>query len=161
MREDRLTSDPAKQEAQRLMLLLNTLTLFTRKTMLAWMPDLVSDLGITEERLMVMYELNLQPDISLKDLAQSMMVSSSSLSVMINSLVEQDIVSRLPDPEDRRRVLLRLGSQGEEMLRRAEEYLLGQFQEYVKKLPQAERQELAGAADGLLQVVERILKRND
>ncbi|GEM_PF-1939190 len=152
--------DPAKNEAKRMMMLLNTLSLFSRRTLVSWMPELVEDMNITEERFMVMFELSLQPDSSLKDLAQSMMISSSSLSVMINSLVEQGIVSRLPDPADRRRVLLRLGPRGEELLRRAEKHLLDKFQEYLESLPAADRQELGCASEALLQVVDRILKRS-
>ncbi len=152
--------DPTRQDAERLMALLNTLSLFSRRTLVAWMPELVSEMGITEERFMVMFELSLQQDSSLKDLAQSMMVSSSSLSVMINSLVEQDIVTRLPDPADRRRVLLRLGPRGEELLRRAEEQLLEKFQEYLKSLPEKDRKELDSAAEAMLLVVNRILRRS-
>ncbi len=150
---------PTRHEAQRLMLLLNTLSLFSRRTLVSWMPELVAEMGITEERFMVMFELSLQPDSSLKDLAKSMMVSSSSLSVMINALVEQDIVTRLPDPADRRRVLLRLGPRGEDLLRRAEEHLLERFQDYLKNLPEVDRQELGSASEALLQVIDRILRR--
>ena len=151
--------EPTRQDAQRMMMLVNTLSLFSRKTLVTWMPELVSEMGITEERFMVMFELSLQPNTSLKDLAQSMMVSSSSLSVMINSLVEQGVVIRLPDPEDRRRVLLRLGPLGEDFVRRAENHLLEKFKEFLKKLPEVDRQELSSTSEALLQVVDRILKR--
>ena len=160
MNTRRLAGDSLREEAQRMMLLLNTLSLFSRKTLVSWMPELVTDMGITEERFMVMFELSLQPDISLKDLAQSMMVSSSSLSVMINALVEQGIVTRQPDSEDRRRVLLRLGTRGKRLLRRAEDHLLQKFQEYLKSLPEDDRQELNFTAEALLQVVDRILRRS-
>ncbi len=153
--------EPSKEEARRLMVLLDALSLFSRRTMVAWLPQLTTEIGVTSERFMVMFELSLQPDISLKDLAESLMISPSSLSVMIQSMVEQGLVTRLPDPADRRRVVLRLGPEGEAQFNKAEEYLVEKFQAYLHELPDTDRQELAGAADSLLQVVERILGRTD
>ncbi len=119
MNEKNAAHEPSKEEARRLMVLLDVLSLFSRRTMVAWLPQLISKTGITSERFMVMFELSLQPDTSLKDLAASIMISSSSLSVMIQSMVEQGLVTRLPDPTDRRRVLLHLGPEGEAQFNKA------------------------------------------
>lgn len=150
---------PSEEEARRLMVLLDTLSLFSRRTIMAWMPRLTSEMGITNERFMVMFELRLQPDTSLKTLAGHLMTSSSSLSVMIQSMVEQDLVIRLPDPADRRRVVLRLGPKGEEQLARSERHLVERFREYLAGLPEGDRQELSEAAERLLAVTGRILGR--
>lgn len=159
MCKEHMGQEPTKKEARLLILLLDALTLFSQRTMVAWLPQLASEMGITRERFLVLFELNLQPNISLKDLAGSLMISSSSLSVMIQSMVEQGLVIRLPDPKDRRRVVLRLSPQGEIQFQNAGEYLVDKFQSYLYELPETDRQDLILSAESLLQVVKRILGR--
>ncbi|SMP60236.1 MarR family winged helix-turn-helix transcriptional regulator [Anoxynatronum buryatiense] len=151
------TSAEGEGQARRLMTLLSTLSLFTRKTLLEWLPLLSSEMGITEERFMVMYELDLQPSISLKELATSLVVSSSSMSIMVNSLVEQGVVDRVQDTGDRRRVVLRLTKEGEKQLRLAEKSLLKNFEAYLDTLPETDRQALDDATGSLLSVMARLL----
>jgi DNA-binding MarR family transcriptional regulator len=148
------------EEARTLMELLNTLSLFTRKTMLEWLPDLVAQSAITSERFMVLYELMLEPDSSLKSLAEALMVSSSSLSVMINSMVEQGLVSRLPDPEDRRRVVLRLSEAGSRTLEEMEVQLVEKYRHFLEALEPDDREDLMAASGSMMKVVDRILNRS-
>ncbi len=152
---------PTAEEAAHMVDLLNTLSLFSRKTMLEWLPELLSELNMTNERMMVMFELHLQPEISLKKLAQSMMVAPSTMSVMINSLVEQGVVTRLPDAKDRRRVVLRLSEKGRRETEQTEEGLVKGFQKYLKGLTETDRRELAESAEKLLAVVKRIMNREE
>ncbi len=149
-----------KMEAEKMMELLNLLTLFSRKTLLEWLPSVTDEFGVSEERFMVLYELELQPNTSLKDLARNLMVSSSSLSIMINSLVEQDLVERVTDPEDRRRVLLKLSSHGEEILGKANDYLIQSFQDYLSRLSPESRRELEKTGDAMAVIIKRVMKES-
>ncbi|TVQ40890.1 MAG: MarR family transcriptional regulator [Spirochaetaceae bacterium] len=160
MEHRRNGGNPAKQDGYRVVELVNVLSLFTRRTMLAWLPELTEALGITGDRFMVMFELDLQPDSSLKDLARSVMVSPSAMSVMINSMVEQGLATRIPDPADRRKVVLRLSDQGRTALRTLDEELAGRYQQYLDTLEADDRQEFAAAAQNMLQVVSRMLARS-
>lgn len=153
------TGKGLKQEAEELMHLLNSLSLFSRRTLLEWLPELVKDSGLTEERFVVLFELELQPDISLKALAHNLVVSPSSLSVMINSLVEQELVTRLPDSDDRRRVVLRLSPAGERLLKEANERLIERFTGFLKELDPETRENLVTKSSALVQVVEQVLNR--
>ena len=140
--------------------LLNMLSLFTRQTYVEWIPELEKELGITEQRFLVMWELKLQPDCSLKDLASMLVVSPSSLSIMVNALVKQGSVQRVEDPDDRRRVVLRLTEQGERELAMGEEHLVNRFGQYLQTLPQRERDDLVQAAEAMRSVMERLLNRS-
>lgn len=153
------TGKGLKQEAEELMHLLNSLSLFSRRTLLEWLPELVKDSGLTEERFVVLFELELQPDISLKALAHNLVVSPSSLSVMINSLVEQELVTRLPDSDDRRRVVLRLSPAGERLLKEANERLIERFTGFLKELDPETRENLVTKSSALVHVVEQVLNR--
>lgn len=153
-------SNSLRTEAEKMMELLNLLTLFSRKTLLEWLPSVTAEFGFSEERFMVLYELDLQPNSSLKDLARNLMVSSSSLSIMINALVEQELVERVTDPLDRRRVLLKLSHYGETMLGKANTYLVQCFQEYLKGLAPETRRELETAGDAMAVAVKHVMKES-
>jgi DNA-binding MarR family transcriptional regulator len=153
--------DPARGDAARIMELVSTLSLFTRTTMVRWLPEIVDAVGLTGERYMVLFELGLLPDSSLKDLAESVGVSSSALSVMVQSLVERDLVTRVSDPGDRRRVVLRLSEEGERTLSTLEDELIGRYHGYLQTLDPEDRSELAEASRVMLGVVKRILGRDE
>lgn len=152
--------DVTKKEARRINTMINDLSLFTKKTMLLWLPELELQMGITAERFLVMFELNMEPDRNLKELAQSLVISPSSLSVMINSMVEQGVVTRLTDPDDRRRVVLRLSEKGNELFLAADEHLAEKFSEYLAQLPEKDRDDLNRVTTMMLDVMSRLLKRS-
>ena len=146
-----------KDQAKQLMQLISTLSLFARVTMNDWLPGVLADLQLTEERYMAMFELKLQPDMSLKQLAQCAMASPSNLSVMVNAMVEQGLVCRVPDPEDRRRVLLRLSDLGEKVFTEVEQLSLVKYQEFLERLDREDRQELAAVSSAMIGISEKIL----
>jgi DNA-binding MarR family transcriptional regulator len=152
-------NDEIKEEARQLNKMINELSLFTRRTVLEWLPGIASQAGLTPERFMVMFELEMQPEISLKDLAKCLVVSPSSLSVMINAMVEQGIVTRVTDPADRRRIILHLSDVGREKLQHAENRLEEHFYEYLLSLSEKDRQDLDDASKTMMQVIERLLER--
>lgn len=160
MNQDSNENAPARHDAARMMELVSTLSLFTRTTMLRWLPELVDAVGLTGERYMVLFELGLLPDTSLKDLAERLGVSPSALSVMVQSLVERGLVTRVPDPGDRRRVALRLSHEGESMLSGLEDELIERFHGYLQTLDPTDRNDLAEASRAMLGVVNRVLGRD-
>ena len=149
--------DTLKQQARQLNQLINVLSLYTRRIMVEWLPQLESETGITEQRFMVMWELNLQPNVSLKALANTLVVSPSSLSVMITSMVEQGYVARAEDPADRRRVLLHLTEQGAKELAAAESSLEKEFAGVLQDLNPRDREALASATQDMLRVMVRVV----
>ncbi|SFH93302.1 DNA-binding transcriptional regulator, MarR family [Tindallia magadiensis] len=149
-----------KTEAEKMMELITILTLFSRKTLLEWLPPITEAFGISEERFMVLYELDLQPNISLKELAKNLMVSSSSLSIMIHTLVEQKYVERVTDEKDRRRVLLKLSEEGEAILRKSNEHLTESFQKYLSHLSSENRTDLVTTGDSMTKIVKKVMKES-
>lgn len=147
------------EQADLLMDLVSTLSLFTRITMNQWLPALFSELSITEERYMALFELTLQPDCSLKQLAQNLMVSPSNLSVMIDSMVQQGLVSRVSDPNDRRRVVLRLSEKGTDVCRKADAYTRKQFERFLADLSGEDREELEKAANQMIRIARKIIEQ--
>ncbi|WP_303448999.1 MarR family winged helix-turn-helix transcriptional regulator [Oceanobacillus profundus] len=70
--------------------------------------------GITVLQSHIIYELDKNPRISLIDLAEKLAMDTGMLSRQINKVVELGYVSRIPDPNDRRYVVLSLTEEGQE-----------------------------------------------
>lgn len=69
--------------------------------------------GITVQQSHIIYELDKNPRIALIDLADKLSMDTGMLSRQINKLVELEFVSRNPDPNDRRYVILLLTEKGQ------------------------------------------------
>ena len=53
--------------------------------------------------------------IMLKELAENLSLSSSAVSVMVDTMVRRGILERQISPDDRRRVMIRISSRGEDI----------------------------------------------
>ncbi|KRE69713.1 MarR family winged helix-turn-helix transcriptional regulator [Paenibacillus sp. Soil750] len=88
--------------------------------------------GVSVVQSHIMYELYKRPNISLNELSEILSIDTSTLSRQVQQLVENDLINRLPDPKDRRYVVLSLTETGEkqyhEIAKTMEEYVLGIFQ---------------------------------
>lgn len=148
-------------EAAVIMEMVTALTLFTRQTMVKWTSDLAREEGITAERYMMLFELSLSEDISLKELSRIYGVSSAAVSVMVHSLVEQGMVSRSRDGRDRRRVVLGLTEKGQETLGRLEERFTARFQVYLEEIPSDARREFFLLSRQMVGLVRRIMDQTN
>jgi DNA-binding MarR family transcriptional regulator len=138
--------------------LISTMSLFTRKTMNRWIDEISKDLNVTPERLMVMYELRIQPNINLKELADSLMVSPASMSVMVQSLVEMDLIVRVTNPKDRRRVVLSLTHEGEKLFQQFDTEINSRFEEFAKQLSVSNQEDLHVSVISIQNVLDKIIK---
>lgn len=71
--------------------------------------------GLTGPQLWALWELGREDALSLKALAARMRLSSSTLVGVIDRLVDKGYVTRVQDPEDRRRVCLGLTVKGKRL----------------------------------------------
>jgi DNA-binding MarR family transcriptional regulator len=107
--------------------------------------------GVSVVQSHIIYELSKKPNISLNDLSQMLSVDTSTLSRQVQYLVEFDMINRVPDPNDRRYVLLSLTTKGQQqhlqIAKLMEDYVEGIF----SKIPKEKR----------LQVLESLEFLND
>jgi DNA-binding MarR family transcriptional regulator len=93
--------------------------------------------GVSVVQSHIIYELSKNPNISLNDLSQLLSVDTSTLSRQVQYLVEKDMISRIPDPNDRRYVLLSLTTKGQQqhqqIAKLMENYLEGIFSKIAKE----------------------------
>jgi DNA-binding MarR family transcriptional regulator len=71
---------------------------------------------------------------SLKDLAEALQVSPPSASTMVDRLVEMGMLTREPNPSDRREVVVGLSAAGREVAGRMEDEILRAICELLEKI---------------------------
>jgi DNA-binding MarR family transcriptional regulator len=144
--------------ANKVNILTKSMSLFTRRTIMEWLPNIAEKIGINEERFMVMYELQLQPDISLKELAKNMGVSPSSMSIMVNSMVEQNIIERIADENDRRYVVLKLSEFGQQKFKMIDQQLESLFENFFVHLSEIDKHKMEEVVVKIIDIIQEIMR---
>jgi MarR family transcriptional regulator, lower aerobic nicotinate degradation pathway regulator len=108
---------------------------------------------VSSARLFALQQIAEHPGASINELAALTFTHQSSVSVVIQRLVEQRLVVRTPAAKDRRRQRLELTAAGRRVLGRApaatQERLIGA----VAALPASERRALAGALERIAHAI--------
>ncbi|HEY9597289.1 MAG TPA: MarR family transcriptional regulator [Cyanophyceae cyanobacterium] len=87
------------------------------------------------------------PEASLSEVADYFDVSRSSMSAMIERLVQRNLVNRIEDPKERRRVNLTLTTTGTEYLHQVYQLIRSQLADVLANLSDAQlRQVMEGIA---------------
>jgi MarR family transcriptional regulator, organic hydroperoxide resistance regulator len=77
------------------------------------------DTGLSAAQLFVLEHLGEGVPLSLQEIARCTFTDRSSVSVVVDRLVDAGLVSRTTDPEDRRRAQVRISASGRRILERA------------------------------------------
>lgn len=86
--------------------------------------------GVSVIQSHIIYEISRRSRLSLNELSEALNVDTSTLSRQVQQLVEAGLVGRLPDPQDRRYVVLSLTADGE----RQAEAVSGLMEDYIRNL---------------------------
>src|SRR5690349_21643921 len=109
--------------------------------------------GLSSAQLFVLTKLGDAPAPSLNALARRVHAHQSSVSVVVDRLVRQGLVHRIPDPADRRRKMIELTPKGRALLRRAPATVQSALVQAIASLPEAGRRTLA---TGLERIVRKV-----
>lgn len=101
-------------------------------------------LGITVVQLKALYKLSANPDIGLGDLAEKLRLTNSTVSGVIDRLVQNGFVERTVPPENRRVISIHLTQKGNDILEKlfSSESLLIKKMRDVIDLPEEEKKNL-------------------
>ena len=100
-------------------------------------------LGVTGAQLFVLTQLRLSPSLSINALAERTMTHQSTVSVVVQRLVDRKLVMKTRSSEDRRRVELSLTPAGTALLRRAPEVFQVRLLGAIEQLTESDRAVLA------------------
>src|SRR6056297_1054615 len=95
--------------------------------------------SVSLQRMGVLFTLFYKKDQSLKELAHLLAVSTSNLSVMIESMVQEDFIIRAQDKNDRRKIVLNLSEKGKMMFKDEKEKMVDKLSIWVNNLSEEEK----------------------
>lgn len=104
------------------------------------------EVGVTMSQAKMLYLVQAEPDIRMSDLSARLLVSISTVSGVVDRLVDQGLLDRRDDPADRRHAVIRITDAGATQLQLFRELNAGQFRALAARI-----------ADADLAVVERAL----
>jgi DNA-binding MarR family transcriptional regulator len=94
--------------------------------------------GVTMSQAKVLYLVQAEPDLRMSDLSARLGVSLSTVSGVVDRLVDQGFLDRRDDPADRRHVVLRITDAGATQLQLFRELNAGQFRALLSHLADAD-----------------------
>lgn len=84
--------------------------------------------------------------ISLKNLADCMLMHPSAASIMVDKMVNKGFLERTENPEDRRTVCIRISPKGKEIITTARTLLIQEMERYANLLTDNEQTQLVSIA---------------
>lgn len=106
--------------------------------------------GLTGAQLFVLHHLNANDRLSLNELAERTLTHQSSVSVVVQRLVDRGLVSRVRSESDARRIELSLTRAGRALLAKSPQAAQDQIIEAVQQLTSNDRKTLARTLGALV-----------
>lgn len=119
-----------------------------------------NDSKLTVHQFFILKTIRDNPKTNLTSLSSNMKLAKSSLSIMINKLVEDGYVLRKENPKDRRNIYFALSLKGENLLKEARQKSIIIFDKLVSELTEEEIIEVETNLSKLANSIEKIAKRN-
>ncbi|MFZ5969275.1 MAG: MarR family winged helix-turn-helix transcriptional regulator [Bacillota bacterium] len=110
--------------------------------------------GITLGQCHALVEIGNAKEISLNDLADILGLDNSTTSRTVNNLVNQDMVERETDPNDRRYIKIKLTKAGEETFHSIEESMEEYFSLVLQSIAEEKRAQVIESLQLIVQAVK-------
>ncbi len=112
------------------------------------------DTDLTPSQLTVLSTVHRCGPLTLGELAECERVAPPTITRVVTKLEEQGYLERLPDPDDRRIVRVRVTAKAEELVARARRAKADWVLDRLDRLPPRQRRRLLAAVDALEQLVD-------
>ena len=119
----------------------------------SWEQAVVRDTPITLSQMHTLEILGQQSPLRMKELAAKMGVTTGTLTVNVDRLTKQGLVTRIPHETDRRSILVALTPAGEELYREHHEHHLHLTRELQAALTPDETRQFAAILSKLTQAL--------
>jgi len=118
------------------------------------------EIAVTMPQAKLLYLLGARGDLHMSDLVTRLGVSLSTISGLVDKVVDQGLATRREDPVDRRQVVVGLTPAGTEFIDRFRELNAHQMRELLALLDDAELECVRGALSGLTRAADQLAARN-
>lgn len=117
-------------------------------------PDIWMGLSLTIAQMKSMFFITNEGTTNFRKLAAALKVTPSNVTGIIDRLVEQELVSRTENPEDRRMLMLQLTEKGETLIANLRERRVSQMSSILQQMTEAELSTIAQGFTLLRRAVE-------
>lgn len=111
--------------------------------------------GITYSQCHTLVEIGGKKCVSINELADLLGLDKSTMSRTVNTMVEQGLLTREPDPEDRRCVHIQLTEAGSKILSNIESRMTDYYLNIFKAIPQDKREQVLESLELLVQTINK------
>ncbi|MCJ8010089.1 MarR family winged helix-turn-helix transcriptional regulator [Lederbergia wuyishanensis] len=113
--------------------------------------------GLTVPQLKTLYKVSSSPNIGLVELAEYLKLTNSTVSGVVDRLVQQELLERHTPSHDRRAITIRLSKKGEEKLEQVveSESLLVKKLNEIAKLPKKDIEQLLSIHEQILTILKQ------
>jgi DNA-binding MarR family transcriptional regulator len=114
----------------------------------------IHSLGVTGGQASLLFTIQLQPGIGVRELAALERMSAPGMSKYVGRLEAAGLIVREPSDEDRRRIGLRVSPEGERVLRSVKSRRTAWLAARLKELSEAELETVDAAIDSLQELID-------
>ena len=118
----------------------------------------VEELGVTVSQGYILLALPDTGSVTMNDLSVRMRLANSTMTRMADQLIQKRMITREPDPEDRRIVRVRLTEQGQDVKIRLKRAMQDLFSQILEDIPEGEREQIIHSLKTLEQSIVKTLK---
>src|SRR5512145_1336594 len=118
----------------------------------------VEELGVTASQGYILLALPETDSITMNDLSLRMKLANSTMTRMVDQLVQKKMVTRGADSDDRRIVRIRLTKQGQDVQVRLKKTMQDLFAQILKDIPTGEREQIVHSLETLKRSIVNTLK---
>lgn len=120
----------------------------------------LSQHGITVSQSYTLIAFPQQSEITMNELSETMAVANSTMTRMVDHLVQKELVSRRQDDQDRRVVLASLTPKGRDLRRTLETEKQLLLQEVLRDIPPEQRPNILTALESVVRVLAKAMESN-
>ena len=117
--------------------------------------------GLTMPRFLVLWHITKYEPVNMSVLHKKMYMANSTLTVIVDKLVKEELVKRYRNPEDRREVLLELTEKGNDLLCEMLNIRQSFLEKAMHKLNVEEKNTLINLLKPVAKNLEKNLKKGD
>jgi DNA-binding MarR family transcriptional regulator len=114
----------------------------------------IHSLGVTGGQASLLFTIQRQPGIGVRDLAALERMSAPGMSKYVGRLESAGLIVREPSDEDRRRIGLRVSPEGERVLRSVKSRRTAWLAARLKELSEAELETVDAAIESLQELID-------
>lgn len=117
--------------------------------------EIEASFGITSARVFTLLAFAEKEMMKMKELSETMSLTSSTMTRMIDNLVKDGLVERKHELHDRRLVLVRLTNSGKRLTNNIKEYKERYFDSIIEHIEKDGKEEMISSLKTLLDAFER------